>query len=301
MRNKLFIVLALCFLTLSLPSKVFATPICGLAKIEIGAGGQNWDTTYCISSPTEAEVTPVSQITATCRRGPVDVVGAQIANCSCHDDDWYDNPLTMAGARLACGLIDGNPLNGYPPAIQSTQTVVNTVIQDSTGDYLSCFTLTSLDRNMGAIDVQFKDAAGNVLCQPDRTVVTPGNYSWLEYYDETLTRLGLNIIPNPVNAASLWCIDNKSIHTAIGCISTDINSGGFLRTILLTSVGIGGGLALILMIYGIFIITTSSGIPDKLKQGQEIISSAIIGLIFIILSIVMMNLIGVQLLGLPGL
>lgn len=94
---------------------------------------------------------------------------------------------------------------------------------------------------------------------------------------------------------------SSSVNTAIGCIDTDIESGGFLRTILSFAIGIGGGIALLLMLYGTFIVTTSAGIPDKLSQGKEIITSAAIGLVFIILSIVLMNLIGVSILGIPGL
>lgn len=91
------------------------------------------------------------------------------------------------------------------------------------------------------------------------------------------------------------------INTAIGCISTDFETGGFIGSILTLAVGIGGGIALLLMLYGTFIVTTSAGIPDKLKQGREIITSAVVGLIFIILSLVLMQLIGVQILGIPGL
>jgi hypothetical protein len=90
--------------------------------------------------------------------------------------------------------------------------------------------------------------------------------------------------------------------TAIGCISTSADgSGGFFEAILRLFVGLGGGLALILMLYGVFIVTTSAGIPDKLKEGSEIITSAIAGLIFILLSVFLLNLIGINILGLPGL
>ena len=55
------------------------------------------------------------------------------------------------------------------------------------------------------------------------------------------------------------------------------------------------------MLYGVFIVTTSAGIPDKLKEGSEIITSAIAGLIFVLLSVFLLNLIGINILGLPGL
>ena len=92
------------------------------------------------------------------------------------------------------------------------------------------------------------------------------------------------------------------IETALGCIGTDLTGQyGLITVIIKLGVNLGGGFALVLILYGAFIITTSAGIPDKLKEGQEIITSAIIGLIFIVLSVVLLYFIGVNLLGIPGL
>lgn len=95
----------------------------------------------------------------------------------------------------------------------------------------------------------------------------------------------------------------EEINTAIGCISTSVDAtgGSFFGSIIQIAVGLGGGLALLLMLYGVFVVTTSAGIPDKLKEGQEVITSAISGLIFIILSVFLLNLIGINILGIPGL
>lgn len=94
----------------------------------------------------------------------------------------------------------------------------------------------------------------------------------------------------------------EEIETAIGCISTKADgTNSFFASIIKIAVGLGGGLALILMLYGVFIVTTSAGIPDKLKEGSEIITSAVAGLIFILLSVFLLNLIGINILGLPGL
>jgi len=90
------------------------------------------------------------------------------------------------------------------------------------------------------------------------------------------------------------------INTALGCISTDISSGGFVNDILKLAIGLGGTVALLLILVGVFIITTSAGIPDKLNQGKELITSAVSGLLFIILSIFLLNLIGVEILSIPG-
>ena len=105
---------------------------------------------------------------------------------------------------------------------------------------------------------------------------------------------------NQAHAAG--CANGQEIETAIGKICTSADAAdGFFASIIKIAVGLGGGLALILMLYGVFIVTTSAGIPDKLKEGSEIITSAIAGLIFILLSVFLLNLIGINILGLPGL
>lgn len=95
----------------------------------------------------------------------------------------------------------------------------------------------------------------------------------------------------------------QGIETALGCISTSAEPGqnSIFASIINIAVGLGGGFALLLMLYGTFIVTTSAGIPDKLKEGKEIITSAISGLIFIILSVFMLRFIGITVLGIPGL
>lgn len=94
--------------------------------------------------------------------------------------------------------------------------------------------------------------------------------------------------------------ETKGINTALGCIK--VGSGEELvTTILKIATSIGGGLALALILYGVFIVTTSAGMPDKLKAGSEIITSAVIGLIFILLSLFLIKLIGINILGIPGL
>jgi len=126
-----------------------------------------------------------------------------------------------------------------------------------------------------------------------------------ESYEECMTNEEHCQTPgqNCVTPSSIFCNgkdDSEGIVTALGCIK--IQTGNDLvSTILTLAIGIGGGLALALILYGVFIVTTSAGMPDKLKAGSEIITSAIIGLLFILLSIFLFKLIGYNILGIPGL
>ncbi len=131
----------------------------------------------------------------------------------------------------------------------------------------------------------------------------------MKYLSQLLSASLLSLFiffPSIVNATSPYCTTTKGnvgVDTAIGCISTEVTTSGdsFFSSIIGIAVGLGGGLALLLMLYGVFIVTTSAGIPDKLKEGQEIITSAISGLVFILLSVFLLNFIGIKVLSLPGL
>ncbi|MBU3957436.1 pilin [Patescibacteria group bacterium] len=88
------------------------------------------------------------------------------------------------------------------------------------------------------------------------------------------------------------------IMTAIGCIPTEPTV--LIQSLLQFFIGIGGGIALLLMIYGAFLMIISAGNPEGVKRGQEQFYSAIIGLLFIIFSILLLQIIGVDILNIPG-
>ncbi len=90
-----------------------------------------------------------------------------------------------------------------------------------------------------------------------------------------------------------------SIETAIGCIPVgDTNS--FMGWILGWAVGVGGGIAFLLIVYASFMVMTSQGDPTRLKAGQELLTSAISGLIMLIFSVFILKFIGVDILGLDS-
>lgn len=93
--------------------------------------------------------------------------------------------------------------------------------------------------------------------------------------------------------------ENDGIETALGCIPTK-DPTRFVAWLLGFAIGIGGGIAMLLIIFGAFQVMTSSGNPENLKKGQEKITSAIAGLIFIIFSVFLLKLIGVNILNIPG-
>jgi hypothetical protein len=91
----------------------------------------------------------------------------------------------------------------------------------------------------------------------------------------------------------------ETIETAIGPIDPS-NLQGFIQSLLGIAFGVAGGIAFLLMLFGSFQIMTSSGNPEKMKAGSELITSALTGLLFIIFSVFILKLIGVTILQIPG-
>lgn len=90
---------------------------------------------------------------------------------------------------------------------------------------------------------------------------------------------------------------SQEIETAIGCVPVgDTNT--FMGWVLGWAVGIGGGIAFLLIIYASFMVMTSQGVPDRLKAGQELLTSAISGLIMLIFAVFVLKFIGIDILGL---
>jgi hypothetical protein len=114
---------------------------------------------------------------------------------------------------------------------------------------------------------------------------------------------GASCVPPTTTSASVKCTPtggaaDTGILTAIGCIPVLSSSNDFLAFILRWAVGIGGGIAFLLMLYAGFEIMTASGNPERLKAGQELLTSAISGLILLIFSVFILKFIGVDILGL---
>jgi len=95
------------------------------------------------------------------------------------------------------------------------------------------------------------------------------------------------------------CSNNK-IDTALGCLAVD-SARSFTIEIFGRAVFLAGGIAFLLMLSGALIIIVSSGNPDRIKAGSELIGSALAGLIFIIFSLFLLRIIGVEFLSIPGL
>jgi len=109
------------------------------------------------------------------------------------------------------------------------------------------------------------------------------------------------ITPRPTRAY-LTCHTadgSLGVNTAIGCIPTD-DSNDLASFLLRWGLGIGGGIGLVLIAASGIIITLSGGNPDRLQNGKNLLTAAIVGLSLIIFSAFTLQLVGVDILKLPG-
>ena len=114
-------------------------------------------------------------------------------------------------------------------------------------------------------------------------------------------------IPNLALAQNVTCTPNggtpgTGVSTAIGCVPVLGNDNGtsFIGFILGWAVGVGGGIAFLLILYAGFLTMTSAGNPERLKAGQELMTSAISGIILLIFSVFILKFIGVDILKLDS-
>ncbi len=88
------------------------------------------------------------------------------------------------------------------------------------------------------------------------------------------------------------------VETGVGCVHT--NPPDLAAGVIDLSIKIGGATAFLFLLMGAFRLVTSGGNPEAITHAKETMTSAIIGLLFIVFSVIILRTIGVQVLGLPG-
>lgn len=126
-------------------------------------------------------------------------------------------------------------------------------------------------------ETRIVNPGGNTVCAQNQTIA-------LNAQDQVIDP-GTGVILDPRGGILAQCDeDSQGINSAIGCIPiTDINltTQFFLRWAL----GVGGGIALFLIAISAIRIMTTKGDPKRLQDARDTLSSAIAGLVLIVLSI----------------
>lgn len=86
--------------------------------------------------------------------------------------------------------------------------------------------------------------------------------------------------------------------TALGNINTD--PVGFVKSLFVILLSLSGGVAIALIMISGYRLMASGGNPEKVQAAREQLTSAIVGLLFIIFSMTILQIIGVSILHIPG-
>ncbi len=167
-----------------------------------------------------------------------------------------------------------------------------------------------------AINLPKNENSGNsgIVTLPLAEFLTKGNYSAKVYNTtsnnpnpvcEAIFTVGADSAtiqkskkPQTLNITPCGPPADPGIATAIGCIHT--SPAAFSKDFLKFILGISGGLAFLMMLLGAFQMLTSAGNPETLQAGWERLTSAIIGLLFVIFAVLLLQIIGVGILNIPG-
>lgn len=90
----------------------------------------------------------------------------------------------------------------------------------------------------------------------------------------------------------------QGIWTAIGCIRA--NPEKIVEAILEVGLSIAGGAAILMILAASFMLSTSQGDPKRTSEARELITSAVIGILFIVFSVAILQFIGYDILRIPG-
>ncbi len=109
--------------------------------------------------------------------------------------------------------------------------------------------------------------------------------------------------PPPLPPCAKWTNGNKggvceSFVSAFGNFPTDPEA--FIQKIFAILLSISGGIALLLIIKAGYQLMISQGKPEQIQQARDQLIAAIVGLIFLIFSFVFLQLIGFNILHIPG-
>jgi len=99
-------------------------------------------------------------------------------------------------------------------------------------------------------------------------------------------------------SSCISCFNKKGIWTAIGCI--DQKPKTMVSKLMTIGVGTLGGVFLLRVLAAAFILTTSQGDVKKTSEGKQMITEAVIGVLFILFSVTILQFIGADILKIPG-
>ncbi len=201
----------------------------------------------------------------------------------------YTRTRNSTGANSVSWSIQMNPDN-YTLAIRDYLPNLLNIYSPYTG------------QNCGGFDIEVKPTCPPTDCEEQTTNAAislgPDVFSLCDQIADEQSEEKAACIACTGGSTEAGSSDVEGIWTAIGCIKKDPQAiiGKFINV----GLGIGGGVALITFLAAGFIYSTSQGSPEKVKSAKEMMTASIVGLVFIIFSVTILQFIGWTVLKIPG-
>ncbi len=93
-------------------------------------------------------------------------------------------------------------------------------------------------------------------------------------------------------------LGRAGIWTAVGCIPREPEK--IVNSLLRLGLGMGGGFALIIILASGFVLSVSQGEPKRIEDAKQWLTSALVGMLFIIFSVTLLHFIGYSIFKIPG-
>lgn len=90
----------------------------------------------------------------------------------------------------------------------------------------------------------------------------------------------------------------QAIDTALGCLP--VSTSGFTSALLTFLAGTAGAISLVIMLVATIQIMTGGDNAEAVKKGKELFTGAITGLLFIIFSVTLLQIVAGGIIKLPG-
>ena len=134
---------------------------------------------------------------------------------------------------------------------------------------------------------------------PPNTVCIAGHTQNSEGSSNCPAVSGSGISPGDEGTRSDLCPNGRcpnKVPSGLG-VNLPTNAEGFIQTVLGIALSVAGGIATVLIIVSGYKLMVSRGNPQQLEGAREQLTAAIVGLLFVIFSLVILEFIGTDILG----
>ncbi len=178
----------------------------------------------------------------------------------------------------------------FEPGIYPVEVVF---VPSSGGSVKIASTRISISQDCSAHPNPCETTATNLFTGTSVANVPYGEYKICDQIPESLSDQKQNCLD---------CVGSEDgyggIWTAIGCIPNDPET--IVKVFLRFGLGMGGGVALLMILGAGFMLTVSQGDPKQTDTAKQWLGSAIAGLLFIIFSVTILQFIGYNVFQIPG-